>query len=300
MLHTKSSPDPSAISTRPALRRVLRVLSLFIPFLILVLTGQWGIDFGYHWDEKFQIILVQQTLESGVLIPGWYQYPSVSYWMCLIGTTPHLLAALRITSEWHAIVQHLQLVVNTPAYHLQLRTIFLGVSSLAVLWTGLQAFAMGRRWLEALAAASFLGLSWELAYHARWIAPDAVLMQFGALTMLFALQAARQPQRRGWLTFAAIAAGLGCGVKYPGGLLVLPVLIAAYQSQTQGGLAEKRSQRIGLTLLRVVLIFAAAYLVSTPGTLLDPIRFTKDIRYEMGHYQAGNYDRSRYALYAIV
>ena len=114
-------------------------------------------------------------------------------------------------------------------------------------------------------------------------------MQFGALTLLFALQAVRQPQRRGWLALAAVAAGLGCGAKYPGGLLILPVLVAAYQSQSQDG--KKPFQKSGL-LLYAVLVFAAAYLVSTPGTLLDPIRFVKDISYEMGHYKAGTYDQT--------
>ena len=259
------------------------------PLLVFIATGVLGIDFGYHWDEQFQFNLVQQTLKSWLLIPGWYQYPSVSYGLTLSGLLPHLLIAARVAgSDWHLVMEHLQLVAATPAYHLQVRVIFLLVSSLTIVWVFLQPLAAGRRWLEGLAAACLLGFSWEAAYHARWIAPDAVLMQFGALVVLLCTLILRQPERRFWMVAAAAAAGLGTGTKYPGGLLLVPVLIATCQSHC----AKRDLKRTAWIFLQVLLVFTAAYLVSTPGTLLDPIRFSKDILYEMGHYQTGKFDQS--------
>ena len=201
-------------------------------FLLLVLTGLWGIDFGRHWDEKTQFDLVISSLKSGVFLPGWYKYPSVTYWLTLVGLFRYLILALsHAGGDWHIIQEHLLSVADTPAYHLQVRAVFLIVSALAVLWTYWQVVAQGRSKWEGGLAAAFLGLSWEVAYHARWIAPDTVLMQFGALALLLSTWAVRHPGETRWIRWAAGAAGLACGTKYPGGLLLLPVLIAAYHGQ---------------------------------------------------------------------
>jgi 4-amino-4-deoxy-L-arabinose transferase-like glycosyltransferase len=187
----------------------------------------------------------------------------------------------------HAIQEHLLLVVNTPAYHLQTRIIYILVSSLSILWVYLQPLAWKRRWLEGLVAAAILGFSWEISYHSRWIAPDVIMMQFGALTILCASLSVRYPEQRNWLYASAMAAGLACGTKYTGGLLVIPVLIAAYQVKMDAGIIRKSF----FAFIRVIPVFLATYLVSTPGTLLEPVTFVKDIGYEISHYQ-GLFDYS--------
>ena len=88
----------------------------------------------------------------------------------------------------------------------------------------LHMLAWGRPSTEALLGDLVLGLSWALAYHARWIAPDAVMPQFGALTMLSSMLAWWRPDQRIWLPLAAV--GLACGTKYAGGLLPMPVLLS--------------------------------------------------------------------------
>ncbi|MFC1878739.1 ArnT family glycosyltransferase [Chloroflexota bacterium] len=270
-----------------------------------------GLDFGYHWDEKLQFGLVQDSLESGILLPGWYKYPSITYWFSFLGTLPHaVLTWPQVGGNWQALVAHLINVTKTDAYLLQVRTIFLLVSALSLVWVYLQPLTWGRSWLEGLVAAAALGFSWEVAYHARWIAPDSVLMQFGALTILCATLAIRQPQHRFWLYGSALAAGLACSTKYPGGLLVVPALIAAYTVQSvkeqtlrvsdeaKEGEATPQFQALIIrgfhktirflnASFPVVLIFGAAYLAATPGTLLEPIHFYKSITYELSHYSTG-------------
>jgi 4-amino-4-deoxy-L-arabinose transferase-like glycosyltransferase len=102
------------------------------------------------------------------------------------------------------------------AYLLRVRTVFLLITSLSVLWVYLIVLHWRGSWVEALLASAFLALSWEVAYHLRWIAADGILMQFGALTFLFTLRASLKRHGRLWLQLAAAAAGLACGTKYPG------------------------------------------------------------------------------------
>jgi 4-amino-4-deoxy-L-arabinose transferase-like glycosyltransferase len=276
-------------------------LLLLIPFPILFITGRMGIDFGRHWDEPVQINLVQNTLRTGILLPNWYNYPSVSYWLTLDTLAPHVLFAIqKVGIDWRALGEHLTLVAATPAYLLQARTLFLLLSALAVIWTGLAARAMGSSWAEALVSAGILGLSWEVGYHARWIAPDAVLMQFVALTLLLSIMAVRRPAQRGWLIAAASAAGLATGTKYPGGLTLLIPLAAAWLIGRADRLNAngRRSTLIhvlldGFSALASTLpVFGLAYLISTPGTLLDPINFTRKVVYEVGHYAGGGPDQT--------
>jgi 4-amino-4-deoxy-L-arabinose transferase-like glycosyltransferase len=78
--------------------------------------------------------------------------------------------------------------------------------------------------VEAFLASSFFALSWEVAYHSRWIATDGILMQFGTLTILLCLASYHSKRKQGIASLAAVAAGLGFGTKYPGGLLIVPVI----------------------------------------------------------------------------
>jgi 4-amino-4-deoxy-L-arabinose transferase-like glycosyltransferase len=71
----------------------------------------------------------------------------------------------------------------------------------------------------------------------------------------------------GWLWAAAIAVGLAAGAKYPGALLLGPVMLCA---------ALRTSATLWQRMARVVTVGALAlaiYLVTTPGTVLDPITF---------------------------
>jgi len=46
----------------------------------MVYVGLLGIistDFRYHWDEHKLLSSLQNSMKSGVLLPGRYNYPSV-------------------------------------------------------------------------------------------------------------------------------------------------------------------------------------------------------------------------------
>lgn len=254
-------------------------LPVLLPLLIFIGTEVYGLDFGsQHPDEPFLIRETIYTLENNTFLPRLYNYPSVSYWLTLTGLLPSIIfngeaAALR--------VQELGM-----DYYLRVRLVFLLISSLAILWVYLTVYVWRQNWLEALIAASILGFSWEFAYHARWIAPDAILMQFAALTLLFCMLAVLHPQKICYLYFAVIAAGLATGTKYIGGLLILLLLLVGYRT-----LRDTLYKNYHFILLPT--FFTFTYLMTTPGTLLASDEFWKDVRFEVQHYgEIGHNDQT--------
>ncbi|MCB0035065.1 MAG: glycosyltransferase family 39 protein [Anaerolineales bacterium] len=253
----------------------------FVCFCLLLGLCWWSLDSGFHWDEGIQIELVQQTLQSGSLLPSWYNYPSMSYWLSLTSLLPHLPTAMTPPP----LTDYLLDVSTRPRFFMQVKFVFLLVSCLTVFWVYTAVRLTGRTPLEAAVAPAMLIGSWEMGYHMRWIAPDGILMQWGALWLL-CMVAASQQKRLRWAYGAAAVAGLACGTKYPGGLLLIPTLgwIVWY-------LWEKRPSlwTSGCVLFTAALIAAAAYLLSTPGTLLQWPTFLSNVQYELNHYQQGHY-----------
>ncbi len=269
-------------------RRMLTAALLLAIFLVGWVPALRGLDFGSHWDEHHRASTVQAALESKVLLPGWYHYPSACFWITLGAISPELVRTLGEVpaplgeSGWPAVVRRVSGLMDSPEFLLRLRALFSALSLLAVFWVGLAARGLGRSRLEAGLAAALIATSFELGYHARWAMPDAVMMQFVALTLL-ALVLADSRRAAFWpLALAALSAGAATSTKYPGGLLLLPVLLAVPRA---GAAARVRM----LEALGVLLLFAAAYLAITPGTVLDPIRFREDLLFEIRHYRTGHH-----------
>lgn len=269
-------------------RKIWPVLSALAIVGLQLFTGLRGIDYGEHWDEFKQILLVKHTVREGNIRHGWYHYPSVTYWLSLSALAPHVAGALAETGpDVREIQDHLRAnVLDSPNYLLQIRKLFLFVSVLTTLWVFLAALVLGLRPWAAVLAAGLIGLSWEANYHARWIAPDAVLMQWSALVLLCAICYLRQPSRPLWGWLGAAVAGLAAGTKYQGGVLLAPILLVFIWNQRD----RSRSGRLAL-VVGAGIVFATAYLASTPGTLLEPQAFLEDIRFELSHYRTGHQGR---------
>lgn len=232
-------------------------LALAAVLLVFVVTGLRGIDFGYHWDEETcQLVPLRHSIQTGSPLPGFYMYPSINHWLNLAALLPDGIRGGDLLA-----------LTRSPGFLLRLRAIRLLVVALAPVWIFLAVRRWGGSAEEALFAAALLALSWESAYHARWVAPDSVTMQFAALTLLFSVCLTREPDRRLWRGVAALGAALACGTKYPAGLLLLPVLYAASQ-------ARERVRAV----LETAAVFALGFLLTTPGTVLEPAKFLEDVR----------------------
>lgn len=258
----------------------IRHSGLLVVLAIAIVTGWLGIDFGGHWDEPRMRRTVQTAVIDGRLLPGWYNYPSVTYDIAGAALLPD------IVREWrNADLREVQGAVFDHRDTIRVRTTFLVLTTLVLVWVYMLVYAWRRRWAEALLAAALLGGSWEVAYHARWLAPDGVLMQFAALfTLLAMVMVKRERYGRGWLVGLAAAAGSACGTKYPGGILLWPLLVVAWQARKSGS--------GGRPLLLVLSVFAATFVVTTPGVLFDFNTFVSNVVFEVRHYARGHFGYS--------
>ncbi len=259
-----------------------------IVWLFVLYTGFMGADFGKHWDERKLFTSIRDTVPLGRILPGWYNYPSMIYDLTVLGVSPKIINTY--VSDPSTFRQNVRkMLVDTELRNLtvHIRKVFLVLTTLSLLWTYLLVYVWTKNWPQALLSSAILASSWEFAYHARWIAPDAILMQFGILTILLVFLALRSSGRRKfiWLVAAAVAASLTCGTKYFGGIFLVPVLIGGYKLLRDAN-AKWSSYVLWLFVLAVV--FTLTFLVITPGTLLDTARMIVDIRYEIGHYQTGD------------
>ncbi|MBI3891733.1 MAG: glycosyltransferase family 39 protein [Candidatus Wallbacteria bacterium] len=281
-------PEPAAEATG-TLARSWSWVALAALLALQLVTGELGLDFGSHWDERRFMVDVAYSARSGVLIPRYFWYPSMTWWLCAVPLplTPRMLPPDSGPGA-PSLPDATAKLIMKPWYALATRHVFVAVTALTILWVHLAVLALGRSRLEALTAAAWIATSWEVAYHARWVAPDAVLMQFGALTLLLCCVALRRRDQPLWLGLAAAAAGLGFSTKYQGGALLLPVLFAERRLACSGPDGQPRRGRSRL----LIAICFAVYLLVTPGTLVDPVNFISHVLFNVYVYSTGYYGYS--------
>jgi 4-amino-4-deoxy-L-arabinose transferase-like glycosyltransferase len=280
-----SESDASLVKeSKPAWRwgPGLGVLPPLLLITLFVVTGLRGIDFGYHWDERdWQLLAARTMVANGVLLSRPYTYPGFSKPLVMVPALRDALPLLGKGGGLRQIQAAMLTAFDAPGYLLRARSVFVVVSALAILWVYLAAWVLSGRLWQAMLAASLLGLSWELAYHSRWLVTDTLLAQFSALCLLF-LALYHRRGHMGWLWAAAIAVGFAAGTKYPGALLLGPVMLyAALRSPAT------LWQRI-IRFLTVGVIAVASYLITTPGTVLDPINFADGFALAQAGYAKGH------------
>ncbi|WP_347989615.1 hypothetical protein [Methylomonas sp. AM2-LC] len=253
---------------------------------IFIWCGFNSVDFGAHWDEGKLIGSVIDTANTGVILPRWYNYPSLSYLVCLFTALFGYVAQVMINPDIifppidkeGIVIINKQFIdfVNTQTYHFEVRSVFILLTASSALVVSLSARLLGVNWIASATTGITLLLSYPIFYHSRWIAPDTLLMLMTALVILTTVWASKHNSSQ-TLTFAAISAGLAAAAKYPGGItLFLPLYVAIK--------GKHKFQRLGI----IMTFFMLTFLFITPGILLEPVEFIKNVRGEMNHYKTGH------------
>jgi len=251
-----------------------------------------GVDYGAQWDElPHKVAVMADSLNRGQLLPGDYEYPSLWYDIAALSLAPDFLrgAAKR---DFHGqdayglaldgqsyLKEKFTQQEFIKSYLLRNRIIFVAISLAAIFAVYLMARCAAGDRVAALAAAALCAASFEYFYHAKFFATDSIMAAFAALSgaVLAFPAAVRLP---GLVYLAAFTSGLACGAKYPGGIFVLAPLAFALFCMRGYDAREK----IGIAL-GCLGVFTASFLLTTPGALIEPVRFVHDLQYQMNHYK---------------
>jgi len=262
-----------------SLKKVAVAVGFVLPLAFFLVSGMMGLDYGRHPDQVPLLRTVGTFVETEVLLPRWYFWPSINYLLGVAALVPDIIAY----SDAPNTKDFLLASLDTTEYILRFRALYLILSSLTVIWTYILVLEWRKKWAEALFAAALVATSWEVVYHARFTAPDSIMMQFSMFTMLNVMVAYHRPKQPIWLMIAAGGAGLATSAKYSGGILLVPIALAAYLVwKNQDGYLQLVKRLLGIGT-----IYAIAYLATTPGTVLDTKAFIYGIRYSLRVYRLG-------------
>jgi hypothetical protein len=277
-------------------RNLTPVVVLTLLLAVFLGTGILGLDFGRHWDEPFEQELIGRPFQTGAFLPGSYNYGSVVFDIGSLLLAPETIPFLRKSAKeakpyydepYEKMVppeKSAKMVefVYSKAFLMRLRTVFLFLTALTGAWMYLAVRACRRSRWEGVCAAAVILTSWEIAYHARWVAADTIQMQLVALwLMLFAFALHSRSAALKWARAAAATAGLACGTKYQGGILLFPLLIFTVIVVRRDNPA-RQVWFVAKELACQVGIFIALFLISTPGAILQPLAFVQSLR-EVSH-----------------
>jgi hypothetical protein len=153
-------------------------------------------------------------------------------------------------------------------------------------------FAIGRRFLTTVGA-TFAAVAClvapALVVHSRFQTVDAMATMFVVASLYWCIRAldASEPLRRAAL-WAGVFAGLSAGTKYVGFVAVM-ALIPAILLRAKAGVEGEGTQKPGWSNLGLaILACVGAFLVTTPGALLDREAFVRDFTFELNHSKEGH------------
>ncbi|GET35674.1 hypothetical protein MiSe_04160 [Microseira wollei NIES-4236] len=264
-----------------------------------MVTGLIGINFGEQWDEYIHYYTVQCSLKSKILLPcsnvpelveyygnAYYNYPSFTYLLSLISyVVGNVLKNIFLDPQTPLSFEHFRIVA---------RSLFLALSCCSGLWLYFSLSKTSK--VAGIIAASIQLLSWEFAYHSRWIAPDALTAQFCALWLMALARSENSVYRQRWIAFAAIAAGLATATKYTAGALLPATIFFVWFTESQN--LKLRDFPIK-SVIKLIILFVKYFIIITPGMILQPLEFISDLRYEMQHYASGHNSHYGVAVYDI-
>ena len=285
-----SNPQPPDVESTPPTQkfRILIPLAVFVLALAIRLVGiGWGLkndlhNQSYHPDEG-DIFAYSQQIEPAHLkfTPGFYNYGTL------------YLTTLRIASDMTAAYTGGMDPKNPDSVWSYVARCNLAgriISAFAGAGTVLLVFLILRRFstlLGSLAGAAILGFAPAHVVHSRFQTVDVSAVFLLAASVYFAFKLIptdgdAPPTEKDilkWVVLSGVFAGLSGGTKYTGVLGILSVLVILFFYRKTTFL-KVAAIAVGGTVL--------AFIVATPGVLLDSQKFQRDFTYEMAHTSTGH------------
>jgi hypothetical protein len=268
----------SKIEISPLFTNLLAIILFIFAITSYLFFGLYGIDFGLHWDEGKLLQSVNQTALTGIILPRWYHYPSLTYFFTILSTLVYiiydLLLDLKNINSINDLKLFLQLSLSSnQSILIFIRSVFFSLGLLSTFFIFLSCRLIQIRFSISLIIASLFITSFQFFYHSRWISPDTLLVLTASLTLFVALRTIFVNSTK-WLIILNICVGLMISAKYTGGFFIL---IPLYLSNINGFSLKNN--------LFIFLIVSFCFFVITPGAIIEPIRFARDVWIEINHYK---------------
>jgi hypothetical protein len=249
-----------------------RTVWLLVGALLAVgaLARLWGNDYGlphsYHSDEGL-IVNRAVRFHAGDLDPRFFNWPSL--YMYLLSAVYGAVFGLRGVVE--AFSQD-----PTPFYLIgRTLTAVMGTATIGVLYA-LAARLYGVP--VALLASLFLAVNLLHIRDSHYITTDVPLTFLITVALFFVFRYWRRGRTADVLA-GGLFAGLAASMKYPGGLVLLPLALAhaLRPSPPDAGWRRVAGPPLGWAAAAAV----AGFLVGTPYAVLTPVAFTRGVLSEL-------------------
>lgn len=258
---------------------------LLLVVLVAFSLRVWGIGFGlpydYHPDEHQYVSEAVHFLTEGDLNPHRFNNPTLYKYVLFIEYTMSYVLG-KVIGAFQDCLDFEALWANDPTqFFLSGRLTTAGLSTVTIILVymiGKRAY--GRR--QGLIAALLLSFTFLHARDSHYAVNDVPLAFMACMALLYCIRLMRS---RSWWAYlgVGIAGGLATSIKHTGVFLILPLFLAHVLSHHAGpptSLAKIVDRRVVIALL----VFAVAYVLGTPYSLLDHETFTRDVvkMYERG------------------
>lgn len=255
----------------------LPIFWIFIgAFLLRLLGVRWGLpneirNFSLHPDEQVNLLFARQIVPTQFhFTPGAYNYGTLYLTLLrvvsdvVIGYSGGLDQAGNFTTAQMANIHLAGRLLNC--------LFGAGLASLT--------FAIGKRTIGqvgAFIAAGIVGVAPALLVHSRFQTVDmlATLLVIASVYACLRMMEDDASVAK-WAVWAGVFAGLSAGTKYVGIVAIFAIVAAA--------MVVKQPKAILFGILAAVL----AFVISTPGCVLDREAFIRDFTFELNHSKEGH------------
>lgn len=252
------------------MRDRMSIAAVILGALALRLYGiGWGLpdvlhNYSYHPDEFLAVGAAASIIQTA--LPRFYNYPSLYL---------YISALVIFIAAWTG------LAATTAATFLcaRLVTAAMGIGTVAITyWAGRVIFGGS----AGLIAAVVLCIAPIHVQHSHFATVDVPSTLFVAAAIGYAGRILKGGGKRDYV-LGGIMAGLAAGTKYNAGLVLLAPIAAHFFRPSAGA-----SRAAGRWLLLIVGCALGAFVVSTPGLILQWSNFRYGFTYEMEHAALGH------------
>ncbi|MCM8758735.1 MAG: glycosyltransferase family 39 protein [Candidatus Omnitrophica bacterium] len=228
---------------------------------------------SFHPDEQNILkSIASMSVEKFDFNPHFFEYPSAQIY--LVAITLKILSSLNLITLKSDIGYYFEHPEEMSKIYLagRMLTVMMAIAALTF-FIFIATCLCGKK--GGIFAAACLGLSPLYIINSHYMTVD-IPMVFWIIASLFFSILFLMKKKKYLFVLAAFSAGVACGTKYPGGIVIF-ILPFFYKELFQDS-RKKLFQYFFLSLL----IFLLAFFITTPYSLLSFSEFKRDILYQAG------------------